>query len=68
MAKATARDQAILAVRTQKKGRALTTREALAPATPEETPLSKPSADAGKPASSDAVIVPPFPSARQPEN
>jgi hypothetical protein len=58
---AAGRDQAILEVREQKKGWALTTREALAPATPEETPPSKPSADARKPASSDAVIVPPFP-------
>ena len=60
VAKATARDQAILAVRAQKKGRALTAREALAPATPEETPPSKPIADARKPASSDALISPPF--------
>ncbi len=58
---ATARDQAILFVRAQKKGGPLTTRESLAPATPEETPPSKPIADGRKPASSDAVIVPPFP-------
>ena len=57
---AAARDQAILDVREQKKGRALTTRESLAPATPEEMPPSKPSADARKPASSDAIISPPF--------
>ncbi len=61
VALAAARDQAILAVREQRKGRPLTTRESLAPATPEEIPPSKPSADARKPASSDAVIVPPFP-------
>ena len=61
VAKAEARDQAILAVRRQQKGRPLTIRESLAPATPEEMPPSKPIADAGKPASSDAVIVPPFP-------
>ena len=42
-------------------GRALTTRELLAPATPEEIPPNKPGADARKPASSDAVISPPFP-------
>ena len=58
---AAARDQGILAVREQNKGRALTTRESLAPATPEEMPPSKSNADARKPASNDAVIVPPFP-------
>ena len=61
VAKAEARDQAILAVREQQKGRPLTIRESLAPATPEEMPPSKPIADARKPASSDAVIMPPFP-------
>ena len=63
---AAARDQAILEVREQKKGRALTTRESLAPATPEEMPSSKPSADARKPASSDTVISPPFPFSASP--
>ena len=59
-ANAAARDQGILEVRTQKKGRALTTRESLAPATPEEMPPGKPNADTRKPASS-AVISPPIP-------
>ncbi len=61
VAKAEARDQAILALREQKKGRPLTTRESLAPATPEETPPSAPSRDTKKPASNDALISPPFP-------
>jgi hypothetical protein len=59
--KAEAHDKRILAARENQKGRPLTTRESLAPATPEETPPSKPSADIRKPASSDAVIAPPFP-------
>ena len=61
VAEAEARDQAILAVREQRKGRPLTTRESLAPAKQEEIPPSKSNADARKPASSDALITPPFP-------
>ena len=57
---AAGRDQAILEVREQKMGRALTTRESLAPATPEETPPSKPSGNTRKPASNDAVFTPPL--------
>ena len=64
-ANAAARDQGILEVRTQKKGRALTTRESLAPATPEEMPPGKPNADTRKPASS-AVISPPIPFSASP--
>jgi hypothetical protein len=58
---AAARDQAILKVREQKKGAPLSIRESLAPATPEEMPPTKPIADAGKPASNDAVFTPPLP-------
>ena len=57
----TARDQAILAVREQKKGRPLTTRESLAPATPEETPPSKPAGDTAKPSPSEAGFTLPYP-------
>jgi hypothetical protein len=58
---ATERDQAILAVREQKKGRPLTIRESLEPATQEEIPPSKPAADAAKPSSNDAAIKLPYP-------
>lgn len=61
VAQAEARDQAILAVREQRKGRPLTIRERLEPATQEEIPPSKPAADAAKPSSNDVGIKLPYP-------
>jgi hypothetical protein len=58
---AVARDQAILAVREQQKGRPLTIRERLEPATQEEMPPSKPAADAAKPSPTGAGIKLPYP-------
>ena len=61
VAKATARDQAILAVRAQKKGRPLTVRESLEAATQEEIPPSKPAGDTAKPSPSEAGFTLPYP-------
>jgi hypothetical protein len=61
VAKATARDQAILAVRAQKKGRPLTVRESLEAATQEEMPPSKSAGDTAKPSPSEAGFTLPYP-------
>jgi len=61
-AKAEAHDKRILAAREKQKGRPLTIRELLEPATQEETPPSEPIRDAGtKPPPNDAAIKLPYP-------
>ena len=61
VAKAKARDDAILAVREQQRGRPLSIRERLEPAKPEEIPPSKPAADAAKPSPREAGFTLPYP-------
>ena len=61
VALAEARDQAILAVRDRQKGRPLTIRERLEPATQEEMTPSKTAADTAKPSPSEAGIKLPYP-------
>ena len=64
-AKAEAHDKAIIATREKQKGRPLTIRESLEPATPQETPPSEPIAAAGTkketPAAETAGIKLPYP-------
>ena len=61
VAKAKARDEAILAVREKQKGRPLTLRERMEPAKQEELPPSKPTADAARPSPGEAGIKLPYP-------